>query len=68
MQKVITITSLTNIIPDGKRFYENQYPELQKLLDEGYRIIETIPVIKPADTSTRYAITFILEKHKASNA
>lgn len=59
MQKVITVTSHTNIMGE-KSFVENTYPELDKLLNEGYYIQQTIPIIKPADDSFMYAITFIL--------
>lgn len=62
MQKVITITSHTNIINEGESFNEASYPLLDKFLEEGYYIKEFIPIIKPSDTSYMYAITFILEK------
>ena len=62
MQKVITITSLTNIIDDKDKFLENEYPKLNEYLEDGYYIKSTIPILKSADPSYRYAITFILEK------
>jgi HD-GYP domain-containing protein (c-di-GMP phosphodiesterase class II) len=62
MQKVLTVTSHTNIIDKEAKFTEREYPTLDKYLKEGYRIIQTIPIVKPADTSYMYAITFILEK------
>ena len=62
MQKVITITSHTNIIDDENKFIENEYPKLNEYLEDGYIIRNTIPIIKPADASYMYSITFILEK------
>ena len=61
MQKVLTVTSHTNIIDKEAKFTEREYPTLDKYLQEGYRIIQTVPIIKPADNSYMYAITFILE-------
>jgi len=61
MVKVITITSHTNIIEKDQKFIETEYPELNKYLEEGYYIKNTIPILKPADPSFRYAITFILQ-------
>lgn len=62
MQKVITITSHTNIVGREAKFEESEYPALDKYLQDGYEIIQTIPIIKPADASYMYAITFILAK------
>lgn len=62
MQKVITITSHTNIIDDREKFFENEYPTLNKYLEEGYIVQNTIPIIKPADSSYSYAVMFILKK------
>lgn len=62
MQKVITITTHTNIIDDKVNFTEMEYPKLNQYLKDGYSIAETIPIIKPADPSYMYAITFILRK------
>lgn len=62
MQKVITITTHTNIIDKEDMFTETEFPKLNEYLEDGYEIVNTIPVIKPADPSYRYAITFILRK------
>lgn len=61
MQKVITITSYTGIVEQNKDFKESEYPQLNKYLKEGYTIKQAIPIVKPADQSYMYAITFILE-------
>jgi hypothetical protein len=60
MQKVITITSYAIINSDAK-FIETQYPELNKLLQDGYKINQVIPIIKPANTNNYYETIFILE-------
>jgi len=62
MFKVITITSHTNIVDDKDKFTESEYPILNKYLEEGYLVHSTIPILKPADVSYMYAITFILRK------
>lgn len=62
MQKVITITSHTNLLQRDEKFNESEYPTLNKYLQEGYRVTQTFPIIKPADNSFTYAITFILAK------
>lgn len=61
MQKVITVTSHFNIIEKDAKFIEKEYPNLEKYLQEGYKVVQTIPVVKPADSSYMYAITFILD-------
>jgi|GEM_PF-5381222 hypothetical protein len=59
MQKVITITRNISL-PANTSFYEVQFPDLQKLLDEGYIVKDHILTV--LNNSTHYAITFILEK------
>lgn len=59
MQKVITITRDFHV-PVDIRYHEMQYPELQKLFDEGYVVKEHILAV--VSTNMHYAITFILEK------
>lgn len=63
MQKVITVTSHLNIIDNDAKFTEKEYPTLDKYLQEGYKITQTIPIIKPADVSYMYSITFILDNY-----
>jgi len=62
MQKVITITTHTNIIDKNEKFTEREYPKLNEYLEEGYTVVDSIPIMKPADASYMYAITFILNK------
>ena len=61
MQKVITITSHTNIVAKGEHFTESEYPQLTQYLEDGYRIVNTIPIVKPSDQSFMYSVVFILE-------
>jgi hypothetical protein len=61
MQKVITITAHIGI-PDDK-FKEEQYPELTKILEQGYFVKETIPI--KIDNSNSYSITFVLQKNSS---
>jgi hypothetical protein len=60
MQKVITVTS-SIMINSNDNFVETEYPELNKLLQEGYKINQVIPIIKPASTSHYVETIFILE-------
>lgn len=61
MQKVITISSHTNII-GNEPFVETEYPQLTQYLEDGYEIKQSIPILKHSDNSYMYAITFVLEK------
>lgn len=60
MQKVITITTHTNIIDIDNKFTEKEYPTLDKYLKEGYKVVQVIP-ISPDKNSYMYSITFVLE-------
>ena len=63
MQKVITITTHTNIIGNGgKTYVANEYEEINDLLEDGYRVIQVIPISDGSDNSFRYSLTFVLEK------
>lgn len=65
MQKVITITTHTNIIRDNDndaKFIEKEYPTLDKYLQDGYKVVQTIPIVTNATGSYMYSITFVLEK------
>ena len=61
MQKVITISSYTNIVDRESKFVEHEYTTLNKYLQEGYIVRQTIPIIKPADVTNTYPVIFILE-------
>lgn len=59
MQKVITVVGSIFLDKDQEPVVrEQKYDELQKLLDEGYKIANTIPL----HNEKYYAITFILQK------
>lgn len=60
MDKIITVTSHTNTLEKGEKFMETEYPQLNKYLEQGYVVINTYPIIKPADASYMYSIVFHL--------
>lgn len=62
MQKVITITTHTNIIEKDAKFTEKEYPKLDSYLEDGYRVKEVIPITLTSTTAYMYSLTFILEK------
>jgi len=67
MQKVISIT--TSLKRDVKIYeiVEEEYKELNKFLDDGYKIVDKFTII-PSNESSLYAIIFILEKIKVGVA
>lgn len=60
MQKVLTVNYLGDKVNAEKRYEVFEVEELQVLLDEGYKVIQAIPL----DVSNlyTYSVTFILEK------
>jgi hypothetical protein len=62
MQKVITVTTHTNVIDKEEKFTEKEYPTLNKYLEEGYKVIQVTPIVTNSNTSYMYSITFLLEK------
>ncbi|MBA2612540.1 MAG: hypothetical protein H0U95_11250 [Bacteroidetes bacterium] len=62
MQKVLTVH--TETAPSSPPFEELEYPKLNKYLEEGYWVKQTIvsPINNSTLGSTYYSITFILEK------
>jgi len=62
MQKVITITTHTNIIDNDNKFVEKEYPNLDSYLKDGYKVIQVIPVTTASTDSFMYSLTFVLEK------
>ena len=62
MQKVLTVTTHTNIIDRDGKFVESEYPTLNKYLEEGYKISQVIPITLNSATAYMYSITFVLEK------
>lgn len=61
MQKVISINVNSRPRPENAAFSENIFPELEKLLEEGYKIIQ-VHQIAPSPNLYCVTITFILEK------
>ena len=63
MQKVITITTHTNIIEKDNKFVENEYTELRTYLNDGYKVLQIVPITTGANNSYMYSLTFLLEKN-----
>ena len=62
MQKVITVTTHTNIIDKDSKFIEKEYPQLNAYLEDGYKVKEIVPITLQSTTAYMYSLTFILEK------
>jgi hypothetical protein len=62
MQKVITITTHTNIIDKDNNFTEKEYPALDNYLKDGYKVVQVVTAIPNSTTAYMYSLTFILEK------
>jgi hypothetical protein len=62
MQKVITVTTHTNIIDKDDKFTEKEYPTLNKYLEEGYKVVQVTPIVLNSTTAYMYSLTFLLEK------
>ena len=62
MQKVITVTTHTNIIDKDAKFTEKEYSTLDKYLQDGYKVIQVVPVTLNSTTAYMYSLTFVLEK------
>lgn len=56
MIKVVTVTCTTKI--SSGNFREDEYPVLNKYLEEGYWVKEVVP--KVSDQLSTYSLTFIL--------
>lgn len=61
MQKVITVTTKA-YIRDDEKFIETEYPELNKALNEGYKISQIIPVIQNSGNGHYYDTIYVLIK------
>jgi len=61
MQKVITVTTKAYIKGDDK-FIETEYPELNKALNEGYKISQITPIIQNAGNGAYYDTIYVLVK------
>lgn len=61
MQKVITVSSYASFDTNAK-FIETEYPILNNYLQDGYKVIQVVPVIKPANTTNFHETIFVLEK------
>jgi len=62
MQKVITITTHTKVLAEGEQIYSTEYPTINAYLNDGYRVVQIVPVANISPTSFKYTLTFVLEK------
>ena len=51
MQKVITITTHTNVINQDSKFTEKEYPKLNEYLEGGYKVKSTVPIVTHSEKS-----------------
>ena len=61
MQKVISVNINAKPKPDHAVFSEHQYPEINKYLEEGYKVLQ-VHQIAPSPSLYCTTITFVLEK------
>ena len=62
MQKIITVTTHTNIIDKDNKYIEKEYPKINEYLEDGYEVKQVVPVVTNSESSYMYSITFVLEK------
>lgn len=61
MQKVIIVNLISR--PDEREMLtERQLPEVNKLLDEGYQVVQFYQIAPSSGTSVALTLTFVLEK------
>lgn len=60
MQKVITITTTTNVLTKDKEHIAREYPEINEYLDVGYVVSNLVPVTLPVEGAYKYSLTFVL--------
>ena len=63
MQKFLTITTHTNIVDKEVKFTEKEYPKLSAYLEEGYKVVQMIPITTSSESSHMYVLAFVLEKN-----
>lgn len=61
MQTVVSVNIISKPRPENEPFSENQFPKLEKLLSEGYKIIQ-VHQLAPSPSLYCFTITFVLEK------
>lgn len=61
MQKLITVTTHTN--KGGQDFHEEDYPTINTLLEDGYKIVNVYPITTAATNSYMFALVIVLEKN-----
>ena len=61
MQKVISVNITAKPKPDSVVFSEHEFPEINKCLAEGYKVVQVYQ-IAPSPSLYCSTITFVLEK------
>lgn len=61
MQKVISVNINAKPKPDSSVYSEHEFPEINKLLAEGYNVVQVYQ-IAPSPSLYCTTITFVLEK------
>jgi hypothetical protein len=61
MQKVISVNINSKPRPENSPFSEHVFPQLEKLLEDGYKVIG-VHQLAPSPSLYCFTITFILEK------
>jgi len=67
MQKVVTVTTHTNVLDKNQTYVEREYEKINQYLQEGYVVIQLVPFTTSAEGSFRYTLTFVLEKKSATS-
>lgn len=60
MQKLITVSTHTN--KGGNDFHEEEYPKVNELLEQGYKVVNVYPITTAATGSYMFALVIVLEK------
>lgn len=61
MQTVVSVNVNSRPEKDGQRFSENQFPQLEEYLKQGYKVIQVYQ-LAPSPNLYCFTITFVLEK------
>ena len=62
MQKVITISTHTNVFDSDQGFIEKEYPILNSYLEQGYVVTQVVPITPSSTNTYMYSLTFVLHK------
>jgi hypothetical protein len=66
MQKVVTVTTHTNVLNRDEKYIEVEYDKVNGYLEDGYKVVQVVPFTTNVSDSFRYTLTFVLEKQDGS--